>query len=111
MVMVGHSKRLAQPLTPRQKRGMAISLVVVLLAVLGATVYAVVNQNSGSFGASHDGCVNLTVASSLGGALIHQCVSAARTFCRHAQTHTDTLSLQARPQCVLAGFPPARASG
>jgi hypothetical protein len=105
MVMVGHSKRLAEPLSPRQKRRLAISLVVVLLAVIGAAVYASVGN--GSFGASHDGCVNLTVPSTLGAQIFHECGSAARAWCEQSEVQDDALSRLARPQCVLAGYAPA----
>ena len=109
MVMVGHSKRLAEPLSRRQKRWMAISLAVLVLAVVGAAAVTVVGGDTSD--TSSNGCVNLIVASSLGGARLHYCGSAARDFCRSAQTHTDPISVQARPQCVLAGYPPARSSG
>lgn len=106
MVMVGHSKRLAEPMSRGQKRGLAIFLVVLLLGVVGATVYAIASNDS--FGTSHDGCVSLTVASSLGGAEIHRCGSAAKALCRAAQTANDPLSRELRPQCVLAGYGPGR---
>lgn len=107
--MVGHSKRLAEPLSGGQKRALAISLVVLLLAVVGAAVYATVG--SGSSGASRNGCVNLTVPSTLGGVIFHECGQAARAWCEQAQAQNDALSRLARPQCALAGYAPARSSG
>ncbi len=109
MVMVGHSKRLAEPLSRRQKRWMAASLAVLVLAVVGAAAFSVAGGDTSD--TSQHGCVNLIVASSLGGARLHYCGGAARTFCRSAQEHSDAISLQARPQCVLAGYRPVRSSG
>ncbi len=105
MVMVGHSKRLAEPLSPRQKRRLVVSAVILLLAVIGASVYASVGN--GSYGASRNGCVNLTVPSTLGGQIFHECGSAARAWCEQSEAQDDALSRLARPQCVLAGYPPA----
>jgi hypothetical protein len=109
MVMVGQHKRLAEPMSGRQKRGLAIALVVLALAIAGGTVYAVTSNDS--FGTSHNGCVSLTIASSLGAAVIHKCGSDAKALCAAAQTASDPVSRALRPQCVLAGYRPARSSG
>ncbi len=107
--MVGQHKRLAEPMSRRQKRGLAISLAVLLLAVVGATAFAIASHDS--FGTSGNGCVSLTVASSLGGAELHQCGRAARALCEAAQTANDPVSRELRPQCVLAGYGPRRPTG
>ena len=109
MVMVGQHKRLAEPMSRRQKRGLAVSLAVVVLAVLGATVFAIASHDS--FGTSRNGCVSLTVASSLGGTELHRCGASARALCEAAQTENDALSHELRPQCVLAGYGPQRPTG
>ncbi len=107
--MVGQHKRLAEPMSPGQKRGLAISLAVLVLAVAGATVLAIASHDS--FGTSRNGCVSLTVASSLGGAELHKCGSAARALCQAAQAANDPLSRELRPQCVLAGYGPRQPTG
>jgi hypothetical protein len=95
----------AEPLTRRDKRGMAIvgALVLAVFAALG--VWAAVRP--GGYGQSRDGCVTVTEPSSTGGALLHACGASARAMCRAAFSHGDKLSLLARPQCRLAGLNPA----
>jgi len=105
--MVGHSKRLAQPLSRGQRRGMGISLAVLLVVIVAATAYGL--SSRGSYGASRNGCVNVSVPSTLGGGLLHSCGAAARAWCRQVETQNDAVSRLARPQCVLAGITPAPA--
>ena len=109
MVMVGHSKRLAEPLTRRQRRGLVAALAVLALAVVVATVIAVTDSR-GNYGASANGCINLTVPSTLGGALIHSCGAQARALCAHSETANDSFSRSLRPECVLAGLAPKPAA-
>ena len=97
-------------LSSRQKRVFAVVgvLVVATLAGLGAWVALA----SDSYSSSGHGCVNVTVASSTGGTTLHYCGAAARSFCQTSFRSQDKISLQARPQCVLAGLAPsASASG
>ena len=88
----------------------------VLLAVAGAVVAAAIGLGTwsavgpDSYGRSADGCVNVTVASSTGGATLHYCGQAAKSFCRSAYSHGDRVSLLARPQCELAGLTRAKVS-
>jgi hypothetical protein len=105
MVMVGHNQRLKEPLTRGQKRGMAITLAVLVVAILAATAYGLANHAT-----SAAGCVNVTVPSTLGAVVIHNCGAGAREFCRAAQLHNDPTSVLARPECVKAGITPAPAS-
>jgi hypothetical protein len=107
MVMVGHSKRLAEPLTRGQRRGLAVALVVLLLAVAGAIAYGVAHRN-GTYDVSRNGCVNLTLPSTVGGVLIHQCGAAAKALCAQAQVQSDPTSRLLRPECAKAGLAPAR---
>ena len=96
-------------LSSRQKRVFAVVgvLIVALLAGLGAWAALA----SDSYSSSGHGCVSVTVPSSTGGATLHYCGDAARTFCQTSFRKKDQISLRARPQCVLAGLgPPAGAS-
>ena len=94
-------------LTPRERRvfGIVGVLVIVILGGLGA--WSVLARDS--YGSSGHGCVNFTVPSSTGGATLHYCGAAARSFCRASFRSQDTISLRARPQCVLAGLGPPSA--
>jgi hypothetical protein len=95
----------AEPLTRRDKRGIAIVGGVLLAVFVGLGVWAVVNP--GGYGRSHDGCVTVNAASSTGGGLLHACGSSAVAMCKAAFAHDDKLSLLTRPQCRLAGLGPA----
>ena len=99
-------------LSSRQKRVFAVVgvLVIAMLAGLGAWGALA----SDSYSNSGHGCVNVTVPSSTGGATLHYCGDAARSFCQTSFRSQDEISLRARPQCVLAGLAPsasASASG
>jgi len=105
MVMVGHSQRLAQPLTRGQRRVIA---VVVLVACLAAVLLVL---RPGASAATHRGCVRVVVASSTGGVVISHCGAAARSWCRSERSATDQTALAVQQQCRLAGLPaPAQRS-
>jgi hypothetical protein len=94
----------AEPATRRDKRIVLIAVLVTLLALAGAGIWAAVRP--GAYGGSRDGCVTVTMASSTGGAVIHECGAQARSMCTQAFAHSDKLSLLTRPQCRLAGLAP-----
>jgi hypothetical protein len=99
-------------LSPRQKRTFAIVGVLVILVLGGLGAWGVLASDS--YSSSGRGCVNVTVPSSTGGATLHYCGAAARSFCQTSFRKQDQISLRARPQCVLAGLAPsasASASG
>ena len=95
----------AEPLTRRDKRGIAIVAALVLAGIAGLGIWAAVRP--GGYGQSRNGCVTVTTPSTTGGALLHECVAGARAMCRAAFIHDDKLSLLTRPQCRLAGLGPA----
>jgi hypothetical protein len=96
---------LGESLKPRQKRVMAIVGVSLLLVLGGVAAWAA--TNSGSYGRSRDGCVNVTAPSSTGGAIMHECGAKARSLCASAYSGHDELARLTRPQCRLAGIAPA----
>ena len=95
-------------LTSRQKRVFAIVGAGVIVALGGLGAWGALASDT--YGSSGHGCVNVTVPSSTGGATLHYCGAAARTFCQTAFRSQDRISLRARPQCVLAGLGPAGAT-
>jgi hypothetical protein len=99
----------AEPLTRRDRRVLAVVGALILAGSAGLGIWSAVRP--GGYGQSHDGCVTVTVPSSTGGALLHECGAAARAMCHAAFTHGDKLSLLTRPQCRLAGLGPAPAQG
>ncbi len=94
-----------ESLTPRQKRVFAI--VAGLLIILAAGVSAWAATSPGSYDRSSNGCVTVVEPSSTGGAVLHQCGTAARALCRSAFTHQGPLTRLTRPQCRLAGLAPS----
>ena len=94
----------AEQVTRRDKRKIAAVVAAILLVLAAVAVWASVRP--GSYGSSKDGCITVTIPSSTGGGLLHQCGQAARTTCQRAFTGTDRISVLTRPQCRLAGIAP-----
>jgi hypothetical protein len=95
-------------LPTRQKRAFAVVGGLVVLVLAGLGVWGALASDS--YSSSGHGCVNVTVPSSTGGATLHYCGAAARSFCQTSFLSQDRVSLLARPQCVLAGLAPASAT-
>jgi hypothetical protein len=78
MIMVGQSKRLSKPLSwgRREKAVVAALIGCVVLAAIGLGAYAL---TSGA--PSRSDCVEVTFASTLGGATVHACGAHARHVC------------------------------
>ena len=91
-----------QSLSRRGKWVVGVIGACVLVIFAGVGVWSGLHQ--GNYDRSRNGCINLSVVSSTGGAVIHACGSKARTICRSAYTHTDSQSRQTRAQCKLAGL-------
>lgn len=99
--------QLAGPaLTPRGKRILIVIGVVVVAVCAAFGIWSAVAPDK--YGPSANGCVNVTIAGSTGGATLHYCGNQATSFCRSAYAHTDKISLLGRPQCALAGLTEAK---
>ena len=96
-------------MTRHDKRRVAIFGVAFLLILAAIAVWAA--YRPGSYGSSRNGCITVTLPSSTGGALIHQCGAGARATCKRAYAGTDEFARLTRPQCRLAGIGPAQAAG
>jgi hypothetical protein len=92
-------------LSSRQKRVFAVVGVLIVALLAGLGTWAALASDR--YSSSGHGCVNVTVASSTGGATLHYCGDAARSFCQTSFRKQDQISLRARPQCVLAGLGPS----
>jgi hypothetical protein len=92
------------PATP--VRGDKRRLVVIVLAIglILAAVAAWSAAHPGAYGQSRAGCVSVTIPSSTGGALLHQCGTRARVTCRGAFRRPDRLAVLIRPACRQAGL-------
>jgi hypothetical protein len=82
----------------------AVGVVVGVIAA-GSTAW-VMTGHSSTYDRSGDGCVNVTIASSMGGALEHACGTAARDWCRAAYAQHDAHAEAVQAQCRVAGILP-----
>ena len=85
-----------------EKRRLAVIGLAVALVLAGVAAWSAVRP--GSYGESRAGCVTVTIPSSTGGALLHECGTRARHMCRSAFASRDRLSLLIRPSCRGAGL-------
>ena len=79
--------------------------VVAAVIAAGAAVWAATDHSS-TYDRSRDGCVNVTVASSMGGGVEHACGTAAQDWCRAVSTRHDTHAEAVQTQCRIAGILP-----
>ncbi len=86
------------PLRPRDIRFLATLAAAALAA---AAIGAYVHFTRAS--SSEAGCVNVTLASTMGGATIHKCGAAAARFCRLDLAGPG--STQVAAACRRAGYP------
>lgn len=104
MPLEGHWERQqgsVRGLPRRERRIAALIAAVVVVAALAAVVFAVVDAGGSK---SAPGCVDLTFASSTGGASIHLCGRRAADWCRFEATRGDALAVAAREPCRHAGY-------
>ena len=94
------------PLTPRERRVMLIVIgVVVAVIAAGAAAWAMTTHSSG-YDRSGDGCVNVAIASSMGGGVEHACGTAALDWCRAVAVRQDAQAQAVQAQCRVAGILP-----
>jgi hypothetical protein len=99
MVMFEQSRRLSEPLQwgRREKTLVAALLSCVVLALVALGAYAL---TSGA--PARADCINVTFASTLGGAELHGCGTQAKRICASGDFHSISGELQAA--CRKAGF-------
>lgn len=85
-----------------EKRRLAVIGLAVALVLAGVAAWSAVRPDS--YSQSRAGCITVTIASSTGGALLHECGTRARHMCRSAFGRRDRLSLLIRPSCRGAGL-------
>lgn len=99
--MMDQSKRLSEPLRwgRRERAIVAALLACAVLAVIGLGAFALTSGAP----PRHD-CIEVTFASTLGGATEHACGERARTVCASPQAFKSS-AVQLRAACLRAGFP------
>jgi hypothetical protein len=103
MIMEGHSKRLREPLSPRERRALTVAVGGLLAVVVALAAYVAIAGEPN--GASGHGCVSVTFAIATGGATLHECGRAAQQWCALEAGRHGPLASAAEPQCRLAGYP------
>jgi hypothetical protein len=99
MIMEAREKRLATPLQwGRRER----TVVGVLLALALAAVVALAAYGLSSGGATRKDCIDVTFASTLGGAELKGCGAHARQICASGSFHA--ISGELAEACARAGF-------
>ncbi len=80
MIMFDQSKRLSEPLRwgRREKAAVAAVLACLTLALVGLGLYALLDHSRGD---ERTGCIDMTFASTLGAANVHECGRKAREAC------------------------------
>jgi hypothetical protein len=100
MVMFEQSRRLSEPLRwgRREKTIVAGLLAAVVLALVAVGVYALTKSSP-----ARAGCIDVTFASTLGGADLKACGGQARQICASGSFRSIAHELQAA--CEHAGLP------
>jgi hypothetical protein len=102
MIMQDQSRRLSEPLPwgRRERTIVAVLLACAVATVIGLGVYAL----TGSGTNARRGCIEVTFASTLGGATEHACGAQARTVCATPGAFRSVAD-ELRAACQRAGFP------
>jgi|SRR2546421_10549659 len=100
MIMFDRSRRLAEPLRwgRREKAAVGAVLASVVLALVALGIYAL---TSGA--PARNDCVEVTFASTVGGATLHACGARARQICVAGAARG--IEQELRSACRRAGFP------
>jgi hypothetical protein len=103
MIMIDQSKRLSQPLpwTRSGKLAVATFVACLLLAMAGLGLHALLETPPAG---ERGRCVEVTFASTLGGARLHACGRRARAMCA-SPGKVPGVSEALRAQCRRVGFP------
>jgi hypothetical protein len=103
MPLEGHWQRVHTPLragSRRERRALAALLTALAAAV---AVLVIVLVAHGSAGTAR-GCVDVTVASTTGGARLHACGDRARSLCRGDGAGPGGVPAEVRAACARAGL-------
>jgi hypothetical protein len=85
---------------------MLIGIAVIVGAIAAGSIAWVMTDHSSTYDRSGNGCVNVAIASSMGGSLEHACGTAARDWCRTVYAQHDAKAEAVQAQCRVAGILP-----
>jgi hypothetical protein len=83
-----------------------IAVGVVAAVIAAAAAVWALTEHSSPYDRSRDGCVNVTIASSMGGGIEHACGTAAQDWCRAVATRHDAHAEAVQTECRKAGILP-----
>jgi len=89
-----------ESLSGRERWGLIVVAMVVLLIGVIATVWAVYQSAADR----RAGCVTATMASTTGGVTLHYCGTEAQRWCAAVFSSNDAVALHARDACTAAGY-------
>jgi hypothetical protein len=104
MPLEGHWARQQTPLrrlTRREGRILAVVATALVLAAAGALLWAALSGGSSS---ARAGCVEVTVASTTGGARARACGAEAQHWCRSRTAGQGSFAAALRESCRRAGY-------
>ena len=103
MPLEGHWQRQQTPLRRVSRRELRLLAAVASVLALAAAVvlYAALHHAAHHAAA---GCVEITAASTTGGATLHACGADAARWCRSEAGHTDTVARAVLTACARAGY-------
>lgn len=104
MIMIGQARRLSEPLRwgRREKSAVALVLACVALALAGLGAYALTTGSP-----ARADCIDVTFASTVGGARLHVCGAQARAICASPGPYRQ-IADSLRRACQRSGYPYAR---
>jgi predicted metal-binding membrane protein len=95
----------AEQATRRDRRVIVAVVAAIVLVIAGVATWAAIRP--GSYDVSRNGCITVNLPGPMGGGIVHQCGSAARSTCQHAFAASDQTSRLYQVQCRLAGLKPS----
>jgi len=84
------------------KRRLIVLAIAIALVFAGVAAWSA--EHPDHYARPGTGCFSVTIPSSTGGALLHQCGARARVTCRSAFRHDHRLSVLIRRACRQAGL-------
>jgi hypothetical protein len=99
----GHWERQHSRLRDAPRRELRLLAVIAAVVVVagGVALYAALHHGTRKAAA---GCVEVTAASTTGGATLHACGADAARWCRSQAGHTDTVARDVLAACARAGY-------
>ena len=92
-----------QPLKAHERKGAVLAAATLVAVAVGVGAWQLTTGSASAKGGGR--CVDLTIASSTGGARIHACSQQARSLCAAQAKASGSLAEEIRAACRRAGFP------